>query len=149
MQISNSQGLSRTETMTAIGLIECLLKFLKGGESQNADLSLTDTRRNVEPVPLETSATYFSDPPALMDRLRLLIFTTQEPSPTVQTIWLIELCFSAMLEASLYSKASWGYLKNHPSSPQLLRCLLLESPHEKIRDGVAGSIRRVCVAMPS
>ncbi|MCJ1379414.1 hypothetical protein MMC17_002515 [Xylographa soralifera] len=131
MQISNAHGLSRSETMTAIGLIECLLKFLK------------------EPVPLETSATYFSDPPALMDQLRLLIFTAQESSLTVQTIWLIELCFSAMLEASLYSKASWSYLRNHSSSPRLLRCLLLESPHEKIRDGAAGSIRRVCGAMPS
>ena len=148
MQTSDSHGLSRSETMTAIGLIECLLKFLKGGISQNSDLALTDTS-NVEPVPPATSATYFSDPPALMDRLRLLIFTAQESSLTVQTIWLIELCFSAMLEASLYSKASWSYLKNHSSSPQLLRCLLLESPQEKIRDGVAGSIRRVCGAMPS
>ena len=135
--------------MTAIGLTECLLKFLKGGKSRKLDLSLTDTSRNAEPVPLETSATYFSDPPALIDQLRLLIFTAQDSPLNVQTTCLIELCFSAMLEASLYSKASWSYLKNHSSSPQLLRCLLLESPHEKIRDGVAGSIRRVCGAMPS
>ena len=149
MQISNVQGLSRSETMTAIGLIECLLKFLKGRIVEPPDLALTDTRSNLEPVALEISATYFNDPPALMDRLRLLIFTAQKSSLTEQTILLVEICFSAMLEASLYSKASWSYLKNNSSSPQLLRCLLLESPHERIREGAAASIRRVCGAMPS
>ncbi|MCJ1398303.1 hypothetical protein MMC11_001500 [Xylographa trunciseda] len=149
LHISSTQGLSRSETMTAVGLIECLLKFLKGGVFQKSGLALTNIRQNAEPVPLEISAMYFSDPPALIDRLRLLIFTAQESPITAQTIWLVEICFSAMLEASLYSKASWSYLRNHSSSPRLLRCLLLESPHEKIREGAVASVRRVCGAMPS
>ena len=147
-QLPESSEIHPIDVMTAIGLIECLLRFLKGA----VPFLVCNRQTNVfmaEPVPLDVSATYFDDAPAFLDQLRQLIGAAQLSQQTPQTIHLIHLSFAIMLEASLYSKSVWQYYKQHLSSLQLLRSLLLESPYEKLREGVVRSIRGVCSSLPS
>ena len=68
---------------------------------------------------------------------------------TTDTIDLIRFCFSTVLEASLHSNAVWRYFEEKATTAQLLRGLLLESPHEKLREGVALAMRGVCRVLPS
>ncbi|MCJ1473220.1 hypothetical protein MMC13_001871, partial [Lambiella insularis] len=135
--------------MIATGLVECLLRFLKGGINNQLLLYRANKLDAQEPVPPSLSATYFGRAAALVDRLQLLLTAAQASTSTNQNIWLVEICFSTILEISLCSKVIWNYFTGHSSTAQLLRSLLLENTHEKIREGVVASVRRVCGTMPS
>jgi hypothetical protein len=135
--------------MTAVGLIECLMKFLKGEASFRGYLPSTNSGVAIEPVPLAVSATYFDSASALSDRLRGLISAAQSSLGISQAAYLMQICFGAMLEASLYSKAVWNHYRSHRSSQALLRSLLLESIDTKLREGVVLLIRSICGSLPS
>lgn len=132
-----------------MGLIECLLRFLKGETSFQVQLSPSNSGFTTEPVPLAVSATYFDNGPALLDRLQELISVTQASLEMPQAAYLVQICFGVMLEASLYSKPVWGHYKSHPSFQPLIRSLLLDSPDTKLREGVVLLIRSICGSLPS
>lgn len=119
------------ETATAAGVVDCLLRFLK------------------EPVSPETSALYFSDAAAFVERLRGLIATTKSQLTTTDSVRLVRNSFSAILEAALHSGKVWASFKEHTGFTTLLRELLLEDLRQEIRQGVADAIRGVCGTLPT
>ena len=135
---------------TAVGLVDCLLTFLKG---LLPCPSLIGPRANifhhVEAVPVEVSSTFFSDEAALVERLLLFIAFAQSGTNSDQEIELVSKSFATILEASLHCHKVWIYFKNANRSSTLLQKLLLENSRPEIRQGVADSIRGICCSLPT
>ena len=130
-------------------IVNCLQMFLKGNSLALARDTKNKLISEPEPVPPDVSATYFTEPSALVDCLSHFLRIAQDIEPTRIVVSLIVDCFSTILEVSLHSKPSWIHYKSLESSSVLLRQLLLENDALAVREGVAGSIRSVCGALPT
>ena len=140
--------ISYSDIITASGLIDCLLQFLKG-KLRYYVIYLSLTYYSTEPVSSDTSAKYFLNPSMLIDCLHGLIVAAPSIKTGPEINSLIRNCFASMLEASLHSKTVWTCFKTHRSTSQLLSRLLIESSDKGVREGVVVSMKSVCGEMPT
>ena len=140
--------ISYSDVITAAGLIDCLLQFLKGKLRYHV-ICLSLTYHSTEPVSSDTSAKYFLEPSMLVDCLHRLIVAAPSIKSGPEISSLIRKCFASMLEASLHSKTVWTCFKTHQSTSQLLSKLLIESNDRGVREGVVVSMKSVCGEMPT
>jgi ubiquitin carboxyl-terminal hydrolase 34 len=89
----------------------------------------------------ETSAGYFSDEPALVDRLMKLVLIALE-TPGFATI--AKDAYATILEASLHSRAVWEAFTCHVAVNHVHQMLLLAHDSPGIRGHVARKITSIC-----
>ena len=89
----------------------------------------------------DSSTDYFSDAPALANRLmRILITAIQTASATK----IAEESYAAILEASLCCPVVWSTFWDHPEQAQIHRTLLLTDQREGVREYVKLKVLSVC-----
>lgn len=138
---------SEVNLLVAAGLVDCLLRFLKGIFTHMFKKSIRLSACVAEPVPPETAKDIIPDPPAFVERLRFLITSARMgSSPDANTTACK--CFATILEASLHSKSVWNFFKSTDQCLNLLRSFLLEDSRQELRQGVADSIRGICCTLP-
>lgn len=137
---------SEVDLSITAGLVDCVLRFLKGTYKPCNTISNTDISRWVEPVSAEVAARFLPDAQAFVERLQSLIPQARNISST-QANDLVCNCFATILEASLRCKNVWEIFKSANQCSSLFRCLLLEDRRSEIRQGVAESIRGICYTL--
>jgi len=139
-----------TDVSTAVGLVDCLLTFLKGSyPCQVFSRSNVNTFHFIEAVSPEVSSTFFSDEAALVERLLSFITFAQSGTNSNLGIELVRKSFAVILEASLHCSKVWIYFKRTDQSSIPLQHLLIEDTRQEIRQGVADSIRGICCSLPT
>lgn len=116
---------------TAVGLVDCLLTFLKEATSPRI------------------SSTFFPDAAALVERLLWFVAFAQSDSNDSQGTELVRKSFAAILEASLHCSKAWDCFKNTTQISMLLQKLLLEDTRLELRKGVVESVQGICSSLPS
>ena len=132
----------------ALGLVECLLMFLKGLHLFILLTQFTDTSRYSEPVPAEAGLSMFPNPLALLKRLQSMIPEALSVSNSSEADFLAINCFAALLKASLCSDTFWKHLKVADVCSTLLRRLLLDEQKWQTRVRVAEWIKSLCRPLP-
>jgi hypothetical protein len=104
----------------------------------------------VEPVSSETSATYFPDEAALVERLVTLLKAAKslESWSYQESPVLAWQCFSAIIEASIHSAAFWNIFTWRPDIPGLIKEIVLDDPRLSLRKCVAERMSHVCKVLP-
>ncbi|KAI9773606.1 MAG: hypothetical protein M1840_006880 [Geoglossum simile] len=138
--------------LLASDLVECLLRFLKGKIHTTLSwCSFMLTAFLVEPVSSETSASYFSDEAALVERLVTLLNAAKslESWSYAESPALAWQCFSAIIEASIHSAAFWDLFTRRSDIPGLIKELVLDDPRLSLRKCVAERMSHVCKVLPN
>ena len=128
--LSESTAMTVMESLTTLSLVECLLRFLK------------------EPVPHDTSATYFESPVKLVDRLMDLLSLYLDGKITEHADSLACSCFASILDASAHSRSVWDRFRTHPAAPALFRSLWLCNSKPTVRKATVAAVKSLCVALP-
>jgi hypothetical protein len=104
----------------------------------------------IEPVSSETSASYFPDEAALVERLVILLNAAKslESWSYVESPALAWQCFSAIIEASIHSAAFWDLFTRRPDIPGLIKELVLDDSRLNLRKCVAERMSHVCKVLP-
>ncbi|KAI9826367.1 MAG: hypothetical protein M1832_000284 [Thelocarpon impressellum] len=114
-------------------LVDCLLRFMK------------------EPVSEVTSASYFTDEPAIVACFMDIIQATRSP----QTWSLSEseslACnsFCALLDASMHSATFWSAFTGRPDATNVIQQLLLDDLRVALREKVGQIIGSFCKVLPA
>ncbi|KAF2025393.1 hypothetical protein EK21DRAFT_116870 [Setomelanomma holmii] len=90
----------------------------------------------------ETSASYFSDGPALVNQLMRVVLvglTTKR----FETATVVTDAYATIVEASLHSRTVWDAYKEHPDVQAVLKQLLLSHTDEVIREHVFRKISSI------
>lgn len=117
---------AEVDIAVALGLVDCLLTFLK------------------EPMPTEAGLSVFPNPLALLKRLQSMIPEALSVFNSPEADFLAINCFAALLKASLCSGTFWKYLKDADACSTLLRRLLLDEPKWQTRVRVAEWVKSIC-----
>lgn len=132
------------ECLAVAGLVECLLKFLKGvlqtitdGTSSNG-MSLSEAART------DSSDGILSGKVSLVDRLLSLISQADDIKDISVASALICGSLGCILEASLHSATLFESFKNAGRFQAILQKALLHDRRRPIRMGIARSIRSIC-----
>lgn len=136
--------------MLAARLIDCLLSYLKGlckPHLVNKTMFLNNDCI-LEPIAVEEQMTLFSDPQALLDRLRSITAAGLGISQNSEAGNMVCNCFATVLEASLHSEAFYTCLKESAELSPLIQRLLLEESRVQIRQGIAKTIESICCTLP-
>ncbi|KAI9864071.1 MAG: hypothetical protein M1813_003388 [Trichoglossum hirsutum] len=104
-----------------------------------------------KPVSSETSATYFPDEAALVERLVTLLKAAKslESWSYQESPVLAWQCFSAIIEASIHSAAFWNIFTWRPDIPGLIKEIVLDDPRLSLRKCVAERMSHVCKVLPN
>ncbi|XPS80524.1 Ubiquitinyl hydrolase 1 [Ascochyta lentis] len=120
--LGNDVSISKGLPLAAV-LVSAMLEFLR--ERPSSDLS----------------ANYFSNAPALADRLmEILLASLQTTSATTVT----HECYATIMEASLYSSEVWETFWKHPRVAHIHQMLLLIDERESLREHIKMKILSIC-----
>ncbi|KZM26818.1 Ubiquitinyl hydrolase 1 [Ascochyta rabiei] len=120
--LGNEISLSRGFPLAAV-LVSTMLEFLR--ERPSFDLL----------------AEYFSDAPALANRLMEILVTSLQ---TTSTTTVTQECYDTITEASLCSSAVWQTFWTHPQVAHVHRVLLLLDERESLREHIKLKILSIC-----
>jgi ubiquitin carboxyl-terminal hydrolase 34 len=138
---------SEIDLSIAAGLVDCLLKFLKGAPHSALYVS-TNLICKQEPVTPEAAKEFFPDAAPFVERLQSLIPVARKIAST-EANNLVCNCFAAILEASLQCGSVWDSFKSSGQCSKLFHQLLLADPIPDIRQGIADSVRGICCTLPT
>ena len=138
-----SQG-AEADTIVALGLVDCLINFLKGMRTSFFSHAISDSGCYPEPMPAEVGLSVFPDPLKLLKRLQAMIPEAPSMYPSSEADILTIDCFAALLKASLCSDSFWKHFKEADVCSTLLRRLLLDEPRWQTRFRVAEWVKTLC-----
>ena len=142
---------AEVDVSVALGMVDCLIMFLKGSRSSFAvtETESTDLSRHIEPVPVEAGFSVFPNPLGLLKRLHSMIPEALSVVNSSEADLLATSCFAALFKASLCSHIFWEHFKNADVCSALLRRLLLDEPKWQIRVRVAEYVKSICRPLPA
>lgn len=140
---------TETDAMIVIGLVDCLLRFLKGPIRQVIMKPRTLISSVLEPISPSTPVSYIPEGVLLADRLVALISTALSMPGNMMAANLSSLCFKALLEASLHSQEVWSQFKGKKEAAVILQMLLLSDAAYMVRADAADAIRALCGTLPT
>jgi ubiquitin carboxyl-terminal hydrolase 34 len=119
--------------------ISALLDLLRGIKVNHLVESAPNNQ--VERPPSDLSKNYFSDAPALANRLMCILVTATQANDAAK---VTQECYATILEASLCCELVWKTFWEHPEVAQIHRRLLLTDQRENLREYVEQKILSVC-----
>lgn len=119
------------DLMTAAGLVDCMLSFLR------------------EPTSPELAKEYVEDAPAFVDRLVSSLLAAQTFEHSTFAHSLLQNCFAVLLEASLHCRSVWQHFRTADYCSIVLQRLLLEDLRQDVRQGASDRLKGICSALPT
>ena len=140
---------TETDAMIMLGLVDCLLRFLKGSIRQVMMKTRTLISPVLEPISPSTPVSYIPNGVLLADRLLALISAALSTPGNMMAANLGSLCFKALLEASLHSQEVWSQFNSKQEAAVILQMLLLSDAAYMVREDAADAIRALCGTLPT
>ncbi|KAI4169825.1 MAG: hypothetical protein LQ343_005374 [Gyalolechia ehrenbergii] len=143
--VSGASSTTDGELRAVAGLIECLLKFLKGEQGSMSDhVSNTNVIAISEATRTEASSKLLSEQASLVEGLLCLINIAEHTEDLSLVLSLTCGSLGCILEASLHSKVFFKAFQDANQFQIILRKVLLCEPRRVIRVGIAKSIKSIC-----
>ena len=132
--ITNQEVLDSCEnedlrSLLAQALVECLMQLLR------------------EPIPVETVTKCLTT--TLLECLLQILESARLSKAAKNSIQMVSSAFEAILEASLHSRPFWTNFIMAPSTPELIRKLLLEDHRSSLRKSIMKQMTSKCTFTPS
>ncbi|KAL8728289.1 MAG: hypothetical protein Q9166_005496 [cf. Caloplaca sp. 2 TL-2023] len=126
------------------GLVECLLKFLKGEWQVVTDETGSNSMSISEAARTNSTKKILSDKVSLVERLFSSINAANDTKELRMALALTCGSLGCILEASLHSETFFENFKNAGQFRMILQKALLHDRRRAIRLGIAKSIRSIC-----
>lgn len=128
-EVLDSCGNEDLRSHLAHALVECLMQLLR------------------EPIPVETVTNCLTM--NLLECLLRILEAARLSKAAKNSIQMVSSTFEAILEASLHSRPFWTSFITAPSTPQLIRKLLLEDHRSSLRKSIMKQMTSKCTFTPS